>query len=144
LKNYCTNLKNKFGNFVILDIHSYNHRRSGEDALPDNPKENPEIIIGTSNMKIAKWENIVSVVETTFKNEDYFGKHLDVRKNVKYSGGNFARWIHHNFPNSACVISIEFKKIFMNEWSGKLDETAFNRLREILKMAKKKIEKINS
>ena len=53
---------------------------------------------------------------------DYDGGHLDVRENVKFRGGNFAAWIHTNFPKNACVLSVEFKKIFMNEWTGEPDE----------------------
>lgn len=47
---------------------------------------------------------------------------LDVRENVKFFGGHFAKWIYQNFPKKVCVLSIEFKKFFMDEWTGKVDE----------------------
>ena len=51
----------------------------------------------------------------------YLGRHLDVRENVKFFGGNHPRWAHETFPGSACVIAIEFKKFFMDEWTGEPD-----------------------
>jgi len=55
---------------------------------------------------------------------DYLGRHLDVRENVKFRGGQFSRWIHETFPGSACSLAIEFKKIFMDEWTGTLNRDA--------------------
>jgi len=49
---------------------------------------------------------------------DFLGRQLDVRENIKFRGGQFARWTHEHFPDSGCVISIEFKKFFMDEWTG--------------------------
>jgi hypothetical protein len=49
------------------------------------------------------------------------GRRLDVRENVKFRGGNVPRWIHETFPNSGCAVAIEFKKFFMDEWTGELD-----------------------
>ena len=67
-----------------------------------------------------KWMPLVYDVQENLRNFDFFGKKLDVRIDVKFTGGNFSRWIHRNFPDSACCIAIEFKKIFMNEWTGEL------------------------
>jgi hypothetical protein len=52
---------------------------------------------------------------------DFLGRHLDVRENIKFQGGYFPRWTHEHFPDSACVLAIEFKKFFMDEWTGKID-----------------------
>ena len=46
-----------------------------------------------------------------------------MRENVKFFGGNHPRWAHGQFPDSACVLAIEFKKFFMDEWTGKPDAT---------------------
>ena len=46
-----------------------------------------------------------------------------MRENIKFRGGNFPPWINQNFPKSGCAIAIEFKKFFMNEWSGEPDTT---------------------
>jgi hypothetical protein len=53
---------------------------------------------------------------------DFPGGRLDVRENVKFQGGNFSRWIHGKFPGTGCALAIEFKKFFMDEWTGKRDD----------------------
>jgi hypothetical protein len=46
---------------------------------------------------------------------------LDVRENVRFRGGHFAEWVHERFPDSGCALAIEFKKTFMDEWTGEPD-----------------------
>src|SRR5581483_9526933 len=36
--------------FVVLDLHSYNHRRGGPGAPPADPAANPEINLGTGSL----------------------------------------------------------------------------------------------
>ena len=126
-KNHFTQLEKKFGRFFVYDIHSYNHHRKGSEADFDDPMLNPEIIIGTNNMS-DKWLPLVDKIQNKLTSFDYFGRSLDVRKNVKFPGGHFSRWIHNNFPDSACCIAIEFKKIWMNEWTGEIYEKKLNKL----------------
>ena len=57
---------------------------------------------------------------------------LDVRENVKFEGGHVSQWIHETFGSDACVLAVEFKKTFMDEWSGELDEGHLGQLREAL------------
>ena len=130
-KDHFTQLEKKFGKFFVYDIHSYNHHRKGSEADFDDPKLNPEVIIGTNNM-LEKWFPLVDKIQNTLTSFDYFGRSLDVRKNVKFSGGHFSRWIHNYFPDSACCISIEFKKIWMDEWTGKIYEEKLNKLIQAL------------
>ena len=47
---------------------------------------------------------------------------LDVRENIKFDGGYFAQWIGERFPGTVCNLCIEFKKFFMDEWTGTLDD----------------------
>ncbi|MCD4796856.1 MAG: N-formylglutamate amidohydrolase [Candidatus Cloacimonetes bacterium] len=129
LKLHLSEMQQKFGIFFVYDIHSYNYRRDGMNS--ESGARDPEIILGTNNMP-SKWMSLVNKVQNDLQNFDFFGRNLDVRINVKFSGGNFSRWIHRNFPDSACCIAIEFKKIFMDEWTGKLDEQKFIQLKEAL------------
>ena len=129
--NYFKQMEEKFGKFFVFDIHSYNHHRLGTDQPFDDPDKNPEVILGTSNMT-EKWFPLVKKIQEDLKNYDYFNDHLDVRINVKYPGGNFPRWIHTNFPNSACVIALEFKKTFMDEWTGEVEDVEVQELKKAL------------
>ncbi len=130
-KNHFTQLKKKFGIFFVYDIHSYNHHRKGSEADFDDPMLNPEINIGT-NIMPEKWLPLIDKIQNKLISFDYFGRSLDVRINVKFPGGHFSRWIHNNFPDSACCIAIEFKKFWMNEWTGEIYEDRLNKLIQAL------------
>ncbi|MCB0192204.1 MAG: N-formylglutamate amidohydrolase [Anaerolineae bacterium] len=127
-----TALEQKFGRFVVFDLHSYNHRREGPDGPLANPEENPEVNIGTGSVNHDRWGHIVDRFMADLRAFDYLGGHLDVRENVKFQGGNFARWTHANFPQSACVLAIEFKKFFMDEWTGEPDPTHLEAIEQAL------------
>lgn len=127
--SYFKQMEEKFGKFFVLDVHAYNHHRLGPDEDFDDPEKNPEIILGTSNMP-EKWFPLVKQFQEDMKDFGHFGESLDVRINVKYPGGNFPRWIHTNFPESACVISLELKKTFMDEWTGEVEEAELQELKK--------------
>ena len=64
---------------------------------------------------------------------NFGNRSLDVRENVRFRGGQFSRWIHENFPDSGCSLAIEFKKFFMDEWSGEPDHRQLNEILLALK-----------
>jgi hypothetical protein len=103
---------------VVFDLHTYNHRRDGSDGPPADPEQNPEVNLGTGTMDRDQWAGLVDRFMADLSAVDFMGRQLDVRENVKFRGGNFARWIHETFPESGCALSIEFKKCFMDEWTG--------------------------
>jgi hypothetical protein len=73
-------------------------------------------------------------VEDLRKNLDgkKFGNYsLDVRTDVKFPGGRLPRFLHERFPDRLICPAIEFKKIFMNEWSGKLNPVALCEIRRV-------------
>lgn len=125
-------MERRFGHFVVLDLHSYNHRRAGPDEPPEDPALNPEINVGTGTLDRARWAQLIDRFIGDLTAFEFLGRHLDVRENVKFRGGQFPRWIHENFPNSACCLAVEAKKIFMNEWTGKLFPEEFEAIPQAL------------
>lgn len=121
IQNGITSLVERFGMVVVLDIHSYNYRRNGPDAPPEDPVMNPEINIGTGTMDRRFWAPVVDRLISDLSKTDFLGRQLDVRENIKFRGGYFPKWMHENFKNSVCCISIEVKKFFMDEWTGDPD-----------------------
>ena len=107
------------GRFVVLDVHSYNHRR---DGAPADPAKNPEINIGTGSLDRARWGRLVDRFSDALRACVVRGHGLDVRANVRFEGGELCRWVHRTFPETGCALAIEFKKTFMDEWTGALDE----------------------
>jgi len=43
-------LERRFSRFVVFDLHTYNHRRLGPQALPADPRYNPEVNLGTGTL----------------------------------------------------------------------------------------------
>ena len=116
------------GPFVVYDLHSYNHRRGGPDHPPDDPELNPEINVGTGSMDRERWAPVVNRIIEVLRSIEIDGRRLDVRENVKFTGGHFVQWAHSSFPDTACAMAIEFKKTFMDEWTG---EPQHDRIAEI-------------
>ena len=108
----------EFDRIVVYDLHSYNHRRGGPNEPPANLELNPEVNVGTGTMYRRRWVNVVDRFLSDLHQYDFCGRQLDVRENVKFFGGHFPKWIHDNYPSSVCVLSVEFKKFFMDEWTG--------------------------
>lgn len=122
----------RFKHFVVFDLHTYNHRREGPEGPAADAAGNPEVNLGTGTMNRAKWAPIIDRFQADLSTFDFLGRGLDVRENIKFRGGQLGRWTHENFPDSACVISIEYKKFFMDEWSGTADAVQLAAIRQSL------------
>ncbi len=112
--------KRRHGRFVVLDLHTYNHRREGPDAPPDDPAANPEVNVGTGSFDRERWGPLVDRFMADIAGFDFLGRTLDVRENVRFQGGFLSRWVLSNYPDSGCCLAIELKKFFMDEWTGEL------------------------
>jgi hypothetical protein len=124
----------EFGSFVLLDMHSYNHRRGGADAAPSAEADAPVINIGTSSMDRAGWADVLDPFMDSLRSFELAGKSLDVRENVAFQGkGEQTRFVHENFPLSGCAIAVEFKKVFMDEWTGVPDREALTLFRRAIR-----------
>lgn len=120
------------GHFVVFDLHTYNHRRQGPDGPVADEAGNPQVNIGTGTINRERWGPVVDAFIDTLRSFDFPGGKLDVRENVKFFGGNWPRWIHETFPESGVAIAIEFKKFFMDEWTGEPDQEHVEAIGEAL------------
>lgn len=132
LEKICREKEAQHGAFVVLDLHSYNHRREGPDGPVADPAGNPEVNIGTGTMDRTLWGGLVDRFIEDLRSFNFMGRQLDVRENVKFVGRQFPKWVHSHFPRSGCAIAIEFKKFFMDEWTGELDHEAHNAIQRAL------------
>lgn len=142
LKRVLTDIEKRHGNFVVVDVHSYNHRRDGRDVQPSPQDTAPDINIGTFSMDRRRWAHVVDPFMTELSKHRLNGRPLDVRENVSFQGkGEQTRFIHANFPETGCAIAVEFKKIFMDEWTGEPDHAAIRQLRAALSSTIQVLEK---
>ncbi|MCK9330732.1 MAG: N-formylglutamate amidohydrolase [Candidatus Cloacimonetes bacterium] len=125
----------------IWDVHSYNHHRKGNDAEFDSIEDNPDIILGTNHYKYMpdKWKPLISNIQNHLSSFSFKHKYInradtdlsfDVRQNVKFPGGNLSQYINSKYGEDVCCTAIEFKKIWMNEWTQEIDLECYSELKK--------------
>jgi N-formylglutamate deformylase len=132
MRDLFSGVAERHGHFVVFDLHSYNYRRGGPDASPADEAANPQVNVGTGPVDRTRWGPLVERFMGDLRSYPFCGGPLDVRENVKFRGGHFSRWVHETFPHSACVLAIEFKKFFMDEWTGEPDRPVVEDIRKAL------------
>jgi N-formylglutamate deformylase len=120
------------GPFLVLDIHSYNHHREGPGGPPAAPSDNPEVNVGTGALDRSRWGHVIDAFIDELRLQTVDGRHLDVRENVRFRGGHLSRWVTANYPDTGCTLALEFKKLFMDEWTGECDTEHVAQLRRAL------------
>ena len=121
------------GRFLLLDVHSYNHRREGPGGPPMPAGDAPEINLGTFSMPRERWAFLVDPLTEAMRRFDFLGRRLDVRENVAFQGrGQLARFVHERYPVTGCSLAVEFKKFYMDEWTGAPDPAALPAMRDFI------------
>ena len=119
------------GRILVLDLHSYNHRRDGSDAEPSDPQTNPDIDLGATTLNKDIYGGLLDRFGAALRARPVGDSTLDVRTNVRWDdGGHFPEWLHAQYGDAACVMTLEFKKIFMDEWGRTADILALQDLRD--------------
>lgn len=121
---------------LLVDIHSYNHRRDGADAAPAAQDANPDIELGLTTAEPERWGDVTRRFADALRATPILGRSPDVRANVRFpTGGHFPEWVYARWGARVCTISPEYKKIFMDEWTGQADIAALHALRNGLQAA---------
>ncbi|MBM9595877.1 N-formylglutamate amidohydrolase [Roseitranquillus sediminis] len=120
------------GRLLLLDIHSFNHRRDGPDAPPAPQHGNPDIDLGLTTADESRFGGVVEALWQGLEGE-MDGRPLDVRRNVRFEdGGHWPEWVFATYGEEVCTVTLEYKKIFMDEWTGRADLGAVESLRRDL------------
>jgi hypothetical protein len=114
-------------------VHSYNHRRDGPDGTATPQEQAPDINIGTFSMPRDEWAFLLDPLIEAMRAFDFNGRRLDVRENVAFQGkGEQTRFVHQRYPGRGCAIALEFKKFFMDEWTGQPDPSELAAMRRFI------------
>lgn len=136
LGHFLDEIAEEYGRFVLLDVHSYNHRRDGPEAPPTAQDKAPDVNIGTFSMPREHWAFLLDPLMEAMRTFDFNGRRLDVRENVAFQGkGEQTRFVHDRYPLRGCAIAIEFKKFFMDEWTGEPNEEELDAMRRFITMS---------
>src|SRR3546814_19514901 len=80
-----------------------------------------------------RWAFLLDPLMEAMRASDFGSRKLDVRENIAFQGkGELARFVHDRFPKIGCAIAIEFKKFYMDEWTGEPDMTALAGMRRVV------------
>ena len=135
---FISNQLKHYSHFLIIDLHSYNHRRNGPKSKPADIVNNPEINLGTFYIKPPEyWSELIEVFESTLQNYN-----LNVKHNMPFKGGDFSQWINRTWKGRVCALTVEVKKNFMDEWTGKKDMSKFKQIGIALEKATSAAKKI--
>lgn len=119
--------------FVVIDVHSYNHRRGGPGSEPEPQEKAPDINIGTYSMPRQDWAFLLDPLIAELRGFDFNGRTLDVRENVAFQGRGYqTRFVHERYPLRGCAIALEFKKFFMDEWTGIPDKEELDAMKRFV------------
>lgn len=118
--------------FVVLDLHSYNHRRDGASAPAAPIEENPELNVGTGSLDRSHWGQLADRFMAEAARQEVAGHRLDVRENVRFKGGHFSSWVNERYAGTGCALAIECKKVFMDEWTDEVDHAHLDQLHAAL------------
>lgn len=118
------------GPAVVLDLHSYNHRRDGAGSPAADSAGNPDINLGTRRIDRTHWAPVVDAFLASLLAEG-----IDARENVKFGGGHLCHAVADRFPRRCCPLAIEFKKTYMDEWTGQPDTQRICELRDAVDRA---------
>jgi N-formylglutamate deformylase len=121
---------------LLIDLHSYNHRRDGADNPPAPQDGNPDIELGLTTADPVRWGEVCRRFADALRATPIHGSIPDVRANVRFpTGGHFPEWVYARWGARVCTISPEYKKIFMDEWTGLADVAALHALQRGLQSA---------
>ena len=121
---------------LLVDLHSYNHARDGADAPPAPQHDNPDIELGLTTAEPGRWDEVTARFTEALRATPINGAPPDVRANVRFpTGGHFPEWVYARWGARACTISPEYKKVFMDEWTGQVDTAAVYAMRDGLQAA---------
>lgn len=111
----------RHGVAVVLDCHSYNHRRVGPHADPEPADGNPEVNVGTGWVDAGRWGHVITAFVDALTHAAPDRGPLDVRENVRFRGGHLPRHVSERHGTHALPLALEFKKTWMDEWTGEVD-----------------------
>jgi hypothetical protein len=110
----------------IFDVHSYCYQR--EERLPWYVDKKPVINLGTEAINHNVFGDSIKNIINYLSQISVNGRLISVAENDVFKGGFLARRLCARNHDQLAVFAIEFKKIFMDEWSGAFYPAIFDDL----------------
>ena len=126
---------------VVIDIHAYNHVRAGNYSQPAAQADNPDIDMGVTTADSTQFGHVIESLTESLASHKAADRQIDVRHNVRYpDGGHWPEWIYKHYGADVCAITLEYKKFFMDEWTGHVYLPVLEDLKKSLRKAINKVK----
>jgi hypothetical protein len=103
---------------VVFDMHTYCYQRNSKPEWYEDP--NPEINLGTRAVNRKLFGEVIHTFMNNLKGQTINNHIVRVEENRVFKGGYLSRRLSRKWHDEVLVMAIEYKKIFMNEWSGEV------------------------
>jgi hypothetical protein len=103
---------------LIFDLHTYCYQRLGKATWYEDP--NPEINIGTGAVNHGIFSGAIQTFISDLAGVRIEQHPVRVAENAVFQGGYLSRRLSKAWHDRVLVLAIEYKKIFMDEWTGEL------------------------
>jgi len=117
----------RFGYAVVFDFHSYNYQRKGPTDWRTDDK--PVINLGTRHLRLDDFgEEVKDGFLADLRRHTVLGEACMVQENGVFYGGYLNRRLSHLFGPRVITLSVEYKKVYMDENAGEVHEDVLSDL----------------
>ena len=127
----------QFDRLLVYDMHSYCYQREKKQQWYEDPR--PEINLGTKSINRNFFSPMIEQFLHGVSGMIMDGHSLRVSENEAFPGGYLTRKYARTHNQEVLVLAIEYKKIFMNEWTGELYPSKLKILVDNLMLTKDRI-----
>ena len=111
---------------IVFDLHSFNYRR--EKDPEEVGRNKPDINLGTAAADRQAFGRVIENLLQRLEGITVGGRKLRIAENEIFRGGYLTRNLSARFPGRILVVAVEFKKIFMDERTGRLNKDILEEL----------------
>jgi N-formylglutamate amidohydrolase len=103
---------------LIFDMHSFCYQR--EVSQDWHADDKPDINLGTRDIRREYFTFLLDALLADLAGTEIDGHPLRVAENDLFPGGYITRKYARRYPEQVLVLALEFKKIFIDEWTGEV------------------------
>lgn len=111
---------------MLFDLHAYCYQRDGRQVWYDDDR--PEINIGTGAVNRELFEPAITCFKSNLRRTRINDHPMRISENEIFFGGYLSRHLSRLYHERLLVLALEYKKIFMDEWTGELFENVLGKL----------------
>jgi len=126
LEMVCRYLLKQHKYALLFDMHAYCYQREKKQTWQED--ERPEINIGTGAVNRKIFDPAITCFKSNLRRTKIDDRPLRISENEIFSGGYLSRHLSRIFNERLLVLALEYKKIFMDEWTGTLYQDVLDNL----------------